>query len=126
MADSDQFNSPPKLAPNVGNARKDLFAFALQALKQFPEHLVYRNEPRLCRTAKARLGLVMYRSPKELEEAVARFQRWYNEKRYHEAIGNLRPIDIYHGRGEDILARRKEVVRKTIRQQRMWNLELTL
>ncbi len=64
---------------------------------------------RLNRTAKTRLGLVIYRSPGELEEAMAQFQRWYNEEPYHEAIGNLRPIDVYHGQGEDILARRRGV-----------------
>jgi len=40
---------------------------------------------------------------------VAQFQRWYNEEPYHETIGNLRPIDVYHGQGEDILARRSGV-----------------
>ena len=73
---------------------------------------------RLNRTAKAKLGLVIYTSPEELEEAVACFYHWYNHQRYHEALGNLRPVDVYQGRTEQVLSRRKEVQQRTIQARR--------
>ena len=44
---------------------------------------------RLNRTAKAKLKLVIYSSPDELEQAVAEFQQWYNHERYHQACGRV-------------------------------------
>jgi len=79
---------------------------------------------RLNRTAKAKLGLVIYTSPEELEEAVACFYHWYNHQRYHQALGNLRPVDVYQGRTEQALSRRKEVQRRTVQAPRRHNLAL--
>jgi transposase InsO family protein len=77
---------------------------------------------RLHRTAKDRLGLVIHPTPEELQWAVAEFCDWYNNDRYHEAIGNLRPVDVYHGRAETILHRRKQLQRNTIQLRRESNL----
>lgn len=79
---------------------------------------------RLNRTAKDRLGLALYASPHRLQAAVPRFVPWYNHNRYHEALGNVRPADGYEGRADAILARRKEVQRRTYEQHRRWNLRL--
>jgi len=76
---------------------------------------------RVNRTAKQKLRTVVYRSPEELEQAVAEFQRWYNHQRYHEALGNLRPVDVYLGRREEILSRRREVQRRTLDSRRQHN-----
>ena len=37
------------------------------------------------------------------------FVRYYNYERYHEALGNITPADMYHGRQDAILATRTEV-----------------
>ena len=52
--------------------------------------------------------------PSELKEAIDKFVEYYNHRRYHEALGNVTPADVYYGRREDILARRKEVKQKTL------------
>jgi transposase InsO family protein len=80
---------------------------------------------RLNRTAKDRLGLVIYGSPGELESAVEEFKGWYNNDRYHEGIGNLRPVDVYEGHAQEVLAKRMEVQARTIKKRRQWNLCLT-
>ena len=77
---------------------------------------------RLNRTCKSKVGQVVYRSPEELERAIADFQYWYNHEHYHEALGNLRPVDVYCGRGEEIFKRRREVKRRTLELRRQHNL----
>ena len=79
---------------------------------------------RVNRTAQQKLRTVVYRSPEELERAVAEFQHWYNHQRYHEALGNLRPGDVYLGRREEILSRRREVQRRTLDLRRQHNRAL--
>jgi len=77
---------------------------------------------RLNRTCKSKVGQVVYRSPEELARAIAAFQHWYNHEHYHEALGNLRPVDVYCGRGEEILSRRREVKWRTLELRRKHNL----
>jgi putative transposase len=79
---------------------------------------------RLNRTAKAKIKLVIYTSPGELEAAVADFQQWYNHERYHQALGNLRPVDVYEGRARAILSRRKRLQVRTLAARHQHNLML--
>jgi putative transposase len=72
---------------------------------------------RLNRTAKDKLGLVIYTSPEQLRQAVSEFHRWYNHQRYHEALGNLRPVDVYFGRAEQIRKRRRDLQKQTLHQR---------
>jgi hypothetical protein len=52
---------------------------------------------------------------------VAGFVDSYSHRRYHEALGNVTPADVYCGRREAILTRRKEVKRRTIEARRRFN-----
>jgi len=70
-------------------------------------------------TLKNRILLENYHLPGALEEAVATFIENYNHHRYHESLGNLTPADVYLGRADTILTRRKEIKDKTIRQRRL-------
>ena len=70
-------------------------------------------------TLKNRILLENYYLPGALEEAVAAFIEHYNHHRYHESLGNLTPADVYLGKAETILERRKEIKAKTIAKRRL-------
>jgi hypothetical protein len=41
-----------------------------------------------------------------------------NLERYHEALGNLTPADVFHGRDQEIKARRAQIKERTMRLRR--------
>ncbi len=52
------------------------------------------------RTIKGEINLVPYEMPSELRQAIEVFVEYYNHQRYHEALENVAPADVYFGRKE--------------------------
>jgi putative transposase len=69
---------------------------------------------RMHRTLKDDVTLVVWTSPGELREAITRFVSYYNSERYHEALGNVTPDDVWFGRREQIIARRRALKISTL------------
>jgi len=67
---------------------------------------------------KSRILLENYFLPGDLEHAITDFVEHYNHRRHHESLDNLTPADVYFGRGQRILERRREIKRRTIEQRR--------
>jgi putative transposase len=74
------------------------------------------------RSMKNVVRLDNYYSPWELERAIARFVDYYNHERLHEAIGNVTPEDMYHGRQREILTHREKIKRLTLKRRKKENL----
>lgn len=57
---------------------------------------------RFHRSMKNVVKLQHYYMPWELEREIGRFIEYYNHERYHESLSNLKPVDVYEGRGTDL------------------------
>jgi putative transposase len=70
-------------------------------------------------TLKNRILLNNYYFPRELEEQITAVVENYNSRRLHESLSNLIPADVYYGRGQDILEKRKRIKNLTIQNRRL-------
>ena len=75
-------------------------------------------------TLKGCINQLPYDMPSELREAIESFVEYYNHQRYHEALGNVTPADVYYGKKEGIIARRKEAKQRTLQARRDYNRKL--
>jgi putative transposase len=75
------------------------------------------------RSMKNVVNLQKYYFPWELEQEIARFVEYYNNERYHESLGNVTPADVYFGRFREIITRREEIKRRTMKQRKRYNLK---
>jgi transposase InsO family protein len=56
--------------------------------------------------------------PWQLEQAIAAFVQHYNDQRYHEALHNLTPADVYFGRSQQVISQREVMKHQTLAQRR--------
>lgn len=72
------------------------------------------------RLMKSIVTLDNYYSPEELETEISSFVSYYNNERYHESLNNVAPVDVYHGRAAEILSRRKQIKKRTMRKRMIY------
>lgn len=76
---------------------------------------------RFHRSAKEEVNLVIWESPDELKNEIKKFIDFYNKVRYHEAIGNVTPDDVYFGRKELVLNKRQDLKEETLNRRKELN-----
>lgn len=74
------------------------------------------------RSLKNVICLENYYFPWQLEQGVAAFVEHYNNQRYHEALGNITPADVYFGRAQQIQTQREAIKQKMLAQRRTQHL----
>ena len=67
------------------------------------------------------MNQVPYEVPGDLEVATLGFVDYYNNRRYHKALGNVTPDDVLKGRRDGILIRRREVKAQPLRWRQRYN-----
>jgi hypothetical protein len=78
------------------------------------------------RSMKNVIKLLNYEYPGELEQAIDEFVEYYNKQRYHEALDNLTPEDVYLGREKVVQTRREKIKEATLStgENGTWGLTL--
>lgn len=127
--DRIQVKHKPRLLSDNGPCylSKHLAAFMedreMKHVRGAPYHPMTQGKiERYHRTMKNVVKLQHYYFPWELEQEIARFVDHYNHRRYHEALGNVTPADVFYGRQRDILTARDLVKRQTLAERRRLNL----
>jgi putative transposase len=77
------------------------------------------------RSMKNVVRLDNYYFPWDLEQAIGSFVDYYNHQRYHEALDNLTPADVYLGRDEEVKSRREAIKQQTLQNRRRQQFQLT-
>jgi putative transposase len=113
-------NGPCFVAKDLAEYLKD---HAMSHTRGRPYHPMTQGKiERYHRSMKNVVRLENHYTPWELERAVARFVDYYNHERLHEAIGNVVPDDMYHGRQREITSRRAKIKRLTLERRKKENL----
>lgn len=104
-------NGPGYVAKDL---QKHLYKdFGIKQIHGAPMHPQTQGKiERYHRSMKSVVKLHNYYCPEELEKAIKQYVDYYNNYRYHESLSNLKPADVYFGRGKKILEKREKLKEK--------------
>lgn len=130
---SIQVRHRPRLLSDNGPAfvsdalKKYLKHYHIEHVRGAPYHPQTQGKiERYHRSMKSLIKLDLYYSPSELEQAIASFVRYYNEQRYHEALDNVTPADMYFGRYTHVITQRERIKQQTLQHRREQYLQAAL
>jgi putative transposase len=115
----------PRLLSDNGPAylSGDLVAYlqtqGIQHTRGAPYHPMTQGKiERWHRSLKNVIGLENHYFPWQLEQAIAAFVQHYHHQRYHEALDNLTPADVYFRRTQQIVTQREGIKSRTLALRR--------
>ncbi len=124
----DKENMPALYTDNGAGFASQLMAdylavHGIQHIFGTPYHPQGRGKiERFNRSIKEKLCLVVYCSPEELTKATGEAILNYNATA-HESLSNVSPNDVYAGRKEVVLEKRREKKKLTLQRRKKYNLE---
>jgi putative transposase len=77
------------------------------------------------RSIKSEVKKYEWETPSALKNEIQKFITHYNSTRYHESLGNVTPDDVYYGRRDTIVNKRKEMKNITMEKRKLENNKLT-
>jgi putative transposase len=102
-----------------------LSGHGIKHVRTQPSHPMTQGKiERYHRSMKNVIRLENYYSPEELKAQLTAFVEHYNNRRYHEALDNVTPADVYTGRDRAIRERRERIKRRTLRLRRRQNRQM--
>jgi len=121
----------PRLLSDNGAAfvsdplRQYLKNYQIQHVRGAPYHPQTQGKiERYHRSMKSIVKLDNYYSPEQLQQAIADFVCYYNTQRYHEALDNLTPADVFFQRKTQVISKRQQIKQLTLQQRRLTYLHL--
>lgn len=118
----------PKLLTDNGSCfvsqelREYLDRHRMVHVRSKPYHPMTQGKiERYHRSMKNIITLDNYYTPEQLEREIEAFVNHYNYHRYHEALNNVTPADVYTGKDREILVRRERIKRRTMKLRRKVN-----
>lgn len=78
------------------------------------------------RSLKEKILLNVHDLPEKLKAEIGKYISHHNKRRYHEALGNVTPDDVYYGRREVILSSRAKLKIETLERRKIKNKNLNL
>ena len=124
-ADQVQVRHRPRLLSDNGPAyvsgelRESLHERGMGHTRGAPYHPQTQGKiERDHRSMKNVVKLEHYSFPGELETAIGDFVAYYNNERYHEALDNVTPADVYFGRQYTVLTKRSKIKRRTMERRK--------
>jgi len=93
-----------------GELKKYLEMNGIEHTRGAPYHPMTQGKiERYHRSMKNVIKLQNYYLPGELQQEIGQFVEYYNNRRYHESLNNLTPVDVYEGRSRQIRPSRRRV-----------------
>jgi putative transposase len=116
-------NGPAYVSGELANYLKQL---NFRHIRGKPYHPMTQGKiERYHRSLKNVICLENHYFPWELEQAIQEFIDYYNNQRYHEALNNVTPSDVFFGRAKTILSQREQIKHATLIQRRTQHLLAT-
>lgn len=126
-------STPPKLLSDNGSCYVSheladyLITRNMKHVRGRPLHPQTQGKiERYHRSMKNVVKLDNYFCPGQLEEKMKEFVRFYNYERVHESINNLTPAEVYYGKGERKLERRRKIKQRTMKERKKQNQKIYL